>query len=1076
MALIEQHQEVKLSRNIADVRSWGEKYAEKLSKPSFLAVNVGGVILAMVALKPLWPLWIVAFLFLFFTHLSYRVILPLRYPPDGHDENGKEGDGIMYVGHIRSSNPYENFREVWMADSDLRTHFLILGSTGSGKSETLKGMFYNALCWGSGFFLADGKADNKMPLDLMAMCRMLGADDDFLALNFLIGGSSPEKIRASRRRRTNMINTFSDSDADTQIQMGANLLPKAEGDGKSWQEKALNFWRSLVAALCYKRDTQGFEISVGVYIDYMGLPKVEELYAEGYKEYIDKGEWSYGFVGIKSYCESGGCPGFMVDRVIAKFNLPPDPNSASRTGLPTDRAAGGGRGSAAATAGKPAQKTEQDQATYDQHGYRIGQLMPALNLLDKTYGHIFRAKYSEIDMVDVALNNRVLVMMIPSLEKSASEAENLGKLAIACLRVMMGRNLGADIEGDRSTVLESKATEANYPFLVALDELGYYFSDGIAVMFAQARSLGMSMIAAAQDIEKLTEGSRAAEAGAMLANAVAKYFMRIDDAQKTQKLISDYVGKARVAVYNQYELNAGGFRRDKAISVETVERVTIDDMQSMKTGQGLINTRGKSFGIAGFYVGDYLDRYKMKTFRLNRFLQVRPVSMQEVEANAIKADALDDKVSRGLRLIELLTYKTSPNLQVEDDMLIGRVSMVAQGLPASITGAERGAALYVAARRAAEDLGLIVGGAGAGGSLGGGDRPHTDAGVGNTAQPGAEVPAGQAAAAGDPDESVGLPSSGEFASFTRPAEARTAPLAFSSTEEAGSSGLAAPPVEAASETSDDPFAYLDVSIFERRPVEEVAAPARRAPTAVPAFPAPPANVLRSGAPAPAPAPAPIRRQPDAFDVDAFIDGAMGTVEPVRPLTAPTSAPVDPAALFADLDGAAAASQATPHANSASEPLVAASDIFAPDVLSSAVKATIAAMLSTGTVVREQYNSASSGKAIVHTHNGAAEEVVVPKVTASATLGQNQGWVSNALAGAETTLKKVGPDAIGFDDRTRDLVVSVEAALGGPDPVAAAQITERIVAAQVTPVEEDELPTDGKEQSVDEFLASLGEAM
>lgn len=1058
MALIEQHQEVKLSRNIADTRGWGDKYAEKLSKPEFLAVNVLAVVLAMVAIKPLFPLWIVAFLFLFFTHLSYRVILPLRYPPDGVDEKGKEGDGIMYVGHVRSTNPYENFREVWMADSDLRTHFLILGSTGSGKSETLKGMFYNALCWGSGFFLADGKADNKMPLDLMAMCRMLGADDDFLALNFLIGGSSPEKIRASRRRRTNMINTFSDSDADTQIQMGANLLPKAEGDGKSWQEKALNFWRSLVAALCYKRDTQGFEISVGTYIDYMGLPKVEELYAEGYREYIDKGEWSYGFVGIKSYCESGGCPGFMVDRVIAKFNLPPDPNSASRTGLPTDR--GPGARGAPAAAGKPAQKTEQDQATYDQHGYRIGQLMPALNLLDKTYGHIFRAKYSEIDMVDVALNNRVLVMMIPSLEKSASEAENLGKLAIACLRVMMGRNLGADIEGDRSMVLDSKATEANYPFLVALDELGYYFSDGIAVMFAQARSLGMSMIAAAQDIEKLTEGSRAAEAGAMLANAVAKYFMRIDDAQKTQKLISDYVGKARVAVYNQYALNAGGFRRDMAVSVETVERVTIDDMQSMKTGQGLINTRGKTFGIAGFYVGDYLDKYKMKTFRLNRFLQVRPVSMAEVEANAIKADVLEDKVSKGLKLIDMLTYKTSPNLQVDNDMLIGRLSMVAQGLPASITGAERGAALYVAARRAAEFLGLLdttsAGTAGAGGSASGGDRPLTDAAVGNSAQPGTGVP-GSNAPAGDPDESVNLPSSGEFASLARPVGAAAAE-------------------SVAPEVSDDPFSYLDDAIFERRPVEQVTAPARAASSATAPVPAsPPLTMPRAAAPAPLGAP-PATARAGSLDVDAFIDGAMDatdvTAAPAQPLVAPTSAPVDPAALFADLDGAGSATSSMRAAGSSGEPVVTAADIFAPNILSSSVKATIAAMLSTGAVVHEQNDSAASGKAGDPADNQAAASVQ-RKATASATLGQSQGWVTNALLGAETTLKKVGPDAIGFDDRTREAVVAVEAALGGPDPVAAAQITERIVAAQVTPVEDDELPADGKEQSVDDFLASLG---
>lgn len=1086
MALIEQHQEVKLSRNIADVRSWGEKYAEKLSKPAFLAINVAGVLIAMVAVKALMVVWVVAFLFLFFTHLSYRVLLPLRYPPDGADEKGKDGDGIMYVGHLRSTNPYENFREVWMADADLRTHFLILGSTGSGKSETLKGMFFNALCWGSGFFLADGKADNKMPLDLMAMCRMQGVDDDFLALNFLIGGSSPEKIRASRRRRTNMINTFSDSDADTQIQMGANLLPKAEGDGKSWQEKALNFWRSLVSALCYKRDTQGFEISVGTYIDYMGLPKVEELYVEGYKEYLATGEWSYGFAGIKSYCESGGCPGFMVDRVIAKYNLPPDANSASRIGLPGPA----GRGQPTATAGKAQQKTEQDQATYDQHGYRIGQLMPALNLLDKTYGHIFRAKYSEIDMVDVALNNRVLVMMIPSLEKSASEAENLGKLAIACLRVMMGRNLGADIEGDRASVLESKATEANYPFLVALDELGYYFSDGIAVMFAQARSLGMSMIAAAQDIEKLTEGSRASEAGAMLANAVAKYFMRIDDAQKTQKLISDYVGKARVALYNQYELTAGGFRRDKAVTVETVERVTIDDMQSMKTGQGVINTRGKTFGVAGFYVGDYLEQYKMKDFRLNRFLQVRAVTAEEVEANAIKADALDDKVSRGLRLIDILRYKTSANLRVDDEMLISRVSRVAQGLPQNISGAERGAALYVAARKALEDMfgtppaaGRQVSADPTGGG-GGGDVPLESA----VAE--AVVPIGFGSGSPpDADEGVSLPSSNEFASFARPASAPAGSGSGISSATGTATGDAAVggPTDAG-EVNDDPFAYLDSAILERRPLAEVAgrnlgdraaaSPARIAPGAEAKRSPPSVPVASDGGSV-----APEHRSPSVpLDVDAFIDGdfAAAPSRAAQPPEAARATLIDPAALFAEIDGelhaqaaaaaagsAEGASAAADQASHASEERVGPANLVAPNILSASAKASIAMMIAAGRAVRDRTPSPAGG---------AGPALPVKKepstVPGSAVLGQNEGWVSNALAGANTALKKVGPDAIGFDDRTRDLVVDVEAALGGRDPATAAAITERIVAAQVTPIEEV-VPADVTLEDAEDFMASLG---
>ncbi len=1064
MALIEQYQEVQLSRNIADVRSWGEKYAEKLSKPEFLAINVAGVIACTLILKMLWIVWVVCFLFLFFTHLSYRVLLPLRYPPDGVDEKGKPGDGIMYVGHLRSTNAFENFREIWMADSDLRTHFLILGSTGSGKSETLKGMFYNALCWGSGFFLADGKADNKMPLDLMAMCRMQGVDDDFLALNFLIGGSSPEKIRASRRRRTNMINTFSDSDADTQIQMGANLLPKAEGDGKSWQEKALNFWRSLVAALCYKRDTEGFEISVGTYIDYMGLPKVEELYAEGYKEYLRTGEWSYGYVGIKSYCESGGCPGFMVDRVIAKYQLPPDPRSADRIGLPNERGPMG-RGGPMASAGKPAQKTEQDQSAYDQHGYRIGQLMPALNLLDKTYGHIFRAKYSEIDMVDVALNNRVLVMMIPSLEKSASEAENLGKLAIACLRVMMGRNLGADIEGDRIMVLDSKATEANYPYLVALDELGYYFSDGIAVMFAQARSLGMSMIAAAQDIEKLTEGTRASEAGAMLANAVAKFFMRIDDAQKTQKLISDYVGKARVAVYDQYELNSGGFRRDKAVKVDTLERVTISDMQSMKTGQGVINTRGKTFGVAGFYVGDYLDKHKMKDFRINRFLQVRQVSQEEVVGFSIAADEGNDAFVKGRRMLEILCGKASPDMEIEPDMLISRLEIVAQALPANIAGAERGAALYVAAKKAIQDMfGVLPGVVSGAGS--GGDRPHTDASVGSEALP------------LDHDESVGLPTKGEFASIVKAAPAAAPAASGPADGEAaertqrrtqaqtdGDGGPTAEPVQAVQEVpavqaaSDDPFAYLDEAIFERRPIEQLAAPAtpRAAQAAQPA-------VQAHGVP--------------PGDPDAFILGTIAQAaekqEPPQSIQNPGV--IDPSKLFDEIDAAPAPETGVgvPPASvlPSTEPRVSSSSLEAPAVLSGEIKAAIAQMLSAGRAVRERNISTHSGNKtnktgyIVEPSTGAASR---PTMGA----GQGAGWVANALRGAETTLKRVGPDAVGFDDRTRDTVAAVEAALGSQDPSSAARNTERIVSAQITPIDDEPAPNSAAQESVDDFMAMLG---
>src|SRR3546814_9733938 len=100
--------------------------------------------------------------------MSIKNVLPYRYPAyAGKDPSTKKkGDGILYIGAVRSDSPYERMKQCFLSDDDLRKHWLILGATGSGKSETLKGVFYNCLCWGSGFFMADGKADNKLPTEI----------------------------------------------------------------------------------------------------------------------------------------------------------------------------------------------------------------------------------------------------------------------------------------------------------------------------------------------------------------------------------------------------------------------------------------------------------------------------------------------------------------------------------------------------------------------------------------------------------------------------------------------------------------------------------------------------------------------------------------------------------------------------------------------------------------------------------------------------------------------------------------------------------------------------------------------
>jgi intracellular multiplication protein IcmO len=681
---VEQRHEIKTGQQIIDPRTMFAKFAEWLGLYHNLVIaSVPAVVLT--GLAPVMALVTLPYLLIItLAHMTMKSILPVRYPMGFTDEKGKPGTGIMYVGAVDSVSEYEEFKEIWLSDDDMRKHMLILGSTGSGKSEALKALFYNALNWSSGFFIADGKADNKLPTDVYTMCRSVGRDQDLLILNFLLAGKTPEQVRRSRRRRTNMLNPFPSADADTIIQMGSNLLPKVEGDAKNWQEKALNLWRSVVQALAYKRDTQGFDLSISVFIEYMSLGKVEELYLEGYYEAQNRdGEWSYGFAGIKNYLESG-VPGYMIAKLLRKNGIGVEEAPASPTQMKRPGQAG--------------KEFEQDSMAYEQHSYRTNQLMPVLNLLDKTYGFIFRAKYPEIDMSDVTLRNRILVMLIPSLEKSASEAENLGKLSIACLRVMMSKNLGAEVEGDHEELLGSKATNSPYPYLVALDELAYYFSDGIAVMFAQARSLGTAMVAAAQDLEKLTEGSRAAEAGAMIANTTTKFFMRIDDTGKTAEMIQKVVGKATVALKRSFKFNGYSYNRKADVEVTEVDRVSTQRLQSFGAGEGVVNAMGRTTFMKWFYMGKDIEKHRVKAYFVNRFLQVAPPSNDDVIANSIAIDQLNDPYRKGRELVALLRQERVLQMDIPYSQELTSLSAYAASLSPHLAAEERAILLYMRLR------------------------------------------------------------------------------------------------------------------------------------------------------------------------------------------------------------------------------------------------------------------------------------------------------------------------------------------------------------------------------------------
>jgi intracellular multiplication protein IcmO len=422
-------------------------------------------------------------------------------PPPGKTSGG-HSDGILFLGNV-SDVDHEDFgKELWLTNTDARTHILYLGTTGSGKTEGLKSMVANALAWGSGFAYTDGKADTDLWASLYSMARRFGRDDDVFVLNYMTGNSDDGST-------SNTMNPFSNGSSSYLANMITSFMPDAGGDNAMWKERAVALMFALMPALTYKRDKQGLLLDVGVVRDYIELQPVIRLSRDQtLPERITHG--------LRGYLST--LPGFQDAAFDDEGNeRPPSPD----------------------------QPMYDLQVARQQHGYLSMQFTRSLQSLADEYGYIFKAQLADIDVLDVVLNRRILVVLIPALEKSGDEAANLGKIVAACLKGMMGATLGNTVEGSWENAIGSKQTHSSSSFMTVFDEVGYYTAQGMAVMAAQARSLGFSLVFASQDLPSMEKRVKQ-EAKSIVGNCNLKILGRIEDPTDTKEFVTRHGGSSWV--------------------------------------------------------------------------------------------------------------------------------------------------------------------------------------------------------------------------------------------------------------------------------------------------------------------------------------------------------------------------------------------------------------------------------------------------------------------------------------------------------------------------------------------------
>lgn len=501
---------------------------------------------------------------------EYPLAEPMPKNPDTIKSKDNDDYGLYLLG-----NEYGINGQLWVTSSEFRTHVLIFGTTGSGKTRFLLGLLYQALLTGTGCMYVDGKGDNTVFWLTYSFCRRTDRIDDLLVINYLTGGKSMQNkklgVKYDDKRISNTTNPLSQGTAEQLRSLLVGLMRDSGGEGEMWKGRSSSMLKSLLETLVFMRDNGEINLDIDCVRHYMVLDRILEL-----TQRDDLPEFSK--LSLKAYLLE--LPGF-TEEDAALNNINPE--------------------------------------CYKQHNFLTMQLTEIMSDLSGTYGHIYRAQLGEVDFKDLVFNSRILFVMLPALEKDPDALSGLGKMIVSGVRSALAPALGEGVEGSKSSIIDVKPTNALEPFMLILDEYGYYAVKGFSVAAAQARSLGVGIVFAGQDYPSFTKASKE-EAEAIVANTTTKICMKLEDTGETAKKITERGGRASVTSTDGFEKKGGSSNMKDRGSARAEEKDIINnrDLVMQQAGEAHV-IRGDTVFRGRLF---YADPAQVELAELNKFLMV----------------------------------------------------------------------------------------------------------------------------------------------------------------------------------------------------------------------------------------------------------------------------------------------------------------------------------------------------------------------------------------------------------------------------------------------------------------------
>jgi len=553
-----------------DIRTPGERLSAFFGESPTASIVLSLLLLPIALISPTFFMLVAVPIIYWATGHAFRKeqALPLLLPKEANREDpsdpkpGRHGNhtsrGEFLFGNLRfSKKPYE----LWGAFAHLLTHEMILGSTGSGKTETLVSKVANYLSVGSGIMYSDAKAAPKLGWQIFTLARFFGREDDYRSLNYIKGNVSGKPDPAVRRG--NNVNLFTYGSAESVTQIIVSLMPPSGGENKLFSERAIGLISAVIPGLVDLRDKADLKINPGVIRKALEFEEVQKLKRakpvspasrEALRAYLSS---------LSGYTE----------------------NPVDKQGKPTD---------------------QQPQEVTRQFGFAQAYFTRALASLSDTYGDIYMVGRGEINFLDLILRRRICVVMIPALEKAPDEMKNLSKIVLAAQKNAISTGIPPDIEGRKEDVLDSLPITASVPFGIINDEFAFMMTPGYGAVLAQARGLFVAITVSGQDYAGMKRED-ADEAEQIAENTKIKIIMASEGLGATKELIQEIAGEGMAAAASSYAKDDGSltssYRDNKSANLEKKARVDVRDTRAAVEGEGIIFWRDRIVPVTMFYHG-----------------------------------------------------------------------------------------------------------------------------------------------------------------------------------------------------------------------------------------------------------------------------------------------------------------------------------------------------------------------------------------------------------------------------------------------------------------------------------------